>query len=256
MKPRPYIGITGFKTAEEVREVAASFLEHLPKDYLGMLGFLCSKKRLRLPSEPAKQGPAFNDLAGLIEKVPRMSFLPAIHYYTTELDLADQMKQVFGDTGIYESGNCRAVQLNMPWPDLEEIRKARETFPQLILILQLPKQVLGDVQKVAARAKEYSTCASYVLIDPSGGYGKEMDIPYTSELASALQEALPMTRVGVAGGLGPDNVLETLQQLNMRDICIDAQGNLRGESKGEMSITKAHIYINRASYFFRSAERL
>ena len=79
---RPYIGITGFKTEEEVRRVAGMCAEtEMPADYGPMFGVLCSAKRLSMPEKPGKQSPSYDDLPDVIASI-NGSALPMVHYFT------------------------------------------------------------------------------------------------------------------------------------------------------------------------------
>src|SRR5688500_11853092 len=79
----------------------------------------------------------------------------------------------------------------------------------------------------------YSGSVEYVLWDVSGGNGIPLEISMkTWEFLEAITSAgFPMNGVGVAGGLGPDN-LDRLKPLVMDydGLSIDAQKGLRDEN--------------------------
>src|SRR3989344_168917 len=152
MKPKPYVGITGFKTKTEIDEISRTW-EEQGRDlgYKFMFGFICSAKRLKEKEKSGTESPSINDLPILTGITPRFG-LPMIHYYTPNRErLSQELQEVFSTGKMYEQGFCRAVQLNMTWPDPDQIQEVKKEFPNLEIVLQLPKETLHEVERV----KEY-----------------------------------------------------------------------------------------------------
>ncbi|MBD3319375.1 hypothetical protein GF342_05710 [Candidatus Woesearchaeota archaeon] len=262
MKPLSYIGITGFKEDYEVHEAAALFMH---SGFLGpdcgftaqhhqpMFGFLCSAKRLADPTTQGTHSQRAQDLGCLTRYCPRGS-LPAIHYFTNNRqNLGDEVSQVFDIDNMYERNFCRALQINMAWPQLEQLTTLRQRFPDLTIIMQLPQETLTQIHRVA----EYQEHVEYCLIDPSGGKGMRITQEHL-DLAQRIQELLPRSRIGIAGGLDGYAVQDAMSAVyqNLHDsFCIDAQGKLRADDRGQMDMEKVRHYIAAAAYGIRLGEK-
>ncbi|MBI2582289.1 hypothetical protein HYV87_04160 [Candidatus Woesearchaeota archaeon] len=262
MRPIAYVGITGFKEDREVRTVAEQFLEHgflgpeaghTAKYHVPMFGFLCSSKRLADRRSQGEQSPRAEVLDCLARYTPHGA-IPMIHYFTENRKaLAEEVKRVFSIGDMYEKDYCRAVQINMEWPDTDQIEAIRKEFPEMDVVLQLPKEALKDSQ----RAIEYGDLVQYCLIDPSGGKGQEISDEHLG-LVKILHDSMPNTRIGVAGGLNGDNVREIMKKVYdaIGDFfCIDAQGQLRTDDKTGLHYVKTAKYIDSASYGVRIGEK-
>lgn len=255
MRPIAYIGITGFKEDYEVKTVAEQYLqkgflgpdaEFTHKTHKAMFGFLCSAKRLADKTKQGRQSPRAQDLGFLTRSTPK-GIIPMVHYFTqNRRNLAQEVKQVFMIDGLYENNYCRGIQINMPWPDIDQVEAIRKEFPDMDIVLQLPNKTLGE----AHRAKEYKELVQYCLIDPSGGKGQKISDEHL-DLVSMLHESMPNTRIGIAGGLSGSNVKETMGQVYQtfkEPFCIDAEGKLRTEDKTKLNLKNTAKYVNAAAY--------
>lgn len=260
MRAKPYVGITGFKTGEEVDVVNAIFekngfnqnFSHLP-----MYGFIVTDKRLADVMKEGTQSPKFVNLPLLASLLPSTT-LPMMHYYTDNKDnLADEIEQVFSYGAMYWSGDCRAVQLNVDWPPLKQIEKIKTMFEEMAIVLQLPARAMEGktTAEITRQAKEYDGLVSFALIDPSGGLGLDFDLERSLELMASLYQAMPTTQIGVAGGFSGENVEERVWAIQGRysePFCIDAQGKLRDDhNKGKLDLEKVQLYIEKAARVLR-----
>ena len=261
MRPIAYIGITGFKEDYEVKDVAEQYLrrgflgsgaEFTQKTHKAMFGFLCSAKRLSDKTKQGRLSPRAQDLGCLTRSVPN-GIIPMVHYFTeNRRNLAEEVKQVFMIDGLYENNYCRGIQINMPWPDIDQVEAIRKEFPDMDIVLQLPNKTLSE----AHRAKEYKELVQYCLIDPSGGKGQKISDKYL-DLVSMLHKSMPNTRIGIAGGLSGFNVKETMEQVYQtfkEPFCIDAEGRLRTEDKTRLNLKNTAKYVNAAAYAIRICE--
>jgi phosphoribosylanthranilate isomerase len=252
-KIKPYIGVTGFKTKEEIKNITSGFendekFKPFPEEnnsykFKIMLGFLASEKRMKEKDVPGKRSPAAKDLPELISHVQSWA-LPMIHYYTNNKEtLVEQIREVFSN--LYPN-LCSAIQLNVDWPPVEKLEKILCEMPNLKIVLQLPERAMENlsIEEITTRAKEYDELASYVLIDPSGGKGKEFDVKYGIELMLALKGSMNNPIIGIAGGFSPENVCERIKKIKEKyfDLfCIDAEGKLMEDNS--LSEKKARDYI-------------
>jgi len=284
-----YIGITGLKTIKEVlkavslfknRKVNCNYYYYYCDDnecgckglitpHKQMLGFLVSDKRLQDPNSEGTQSPALKHLNDLIDCAVAMAeqrndiCIPMIHYYTQNRDkLAEEISKVF--TPLYE--RCKAVQINIAWPDISQIEKIKQEFPELHIVLQLNKEAMDKAkgEELIQRAKEYEKLIEYILIDSSGGKGVEFDVEKCAEIVYALTINFTNKNIGIAGGFDGDNVeqrvwaiykkLQTAETIREPLFCIDAQGKLRTPDKEAIDTAKMEKYIRKAMLAFRKAQ--
>ncbi len=253
MKSSPYIGVTGFKTEYEVCAVGELFTKYLYPEsgYTAMFGFVCSSKRLLDIDKEGETSPALKNLEHLAATVPK-GLLPMVHYFCTDGErLVDEIEQVFRINDIYERGSCRAVQLNSAWPELNEVEKIKQIFPDLTIVLQFPRVATEGktAENVGAVAKTYAGLIDYALIDPSGGEGIDFELERNIELMLAVGEALPEVRMGIAGGLSGENVYCRYLSVakKTRDFCIDTQKNVRKEYVDERASQIIDVWKSRIS---------
>lgn len=233
MKPKPYIGITGFKIMQDIHETEKIFEKNpLLTGYTAMYGILCSMKRLYNAFSEGKTSPSFANIPMLLDYVPTNS-LAMIHYHTKEKETLDQqIKTLFSTENIYHRHVCKAVQLNVDWPGLDKLEKIKTEFLNLQIVLQLPKRATKDfsLKQATKLAGFYDDFVDYVLIDPSGEKGEEFDLDNGVRMMNALYGAMPTTRIGIAGGFSGLNVEERVSYIKDRfpePFFIDAQGKLR-----------------------------
>jgi hypothetical protein len=243
----PYVGITGFKTVEEVRELTRSFLDLEQRyctRYTMMVGLLSSAKKLANPSVGGTETPAVNDLAELARVCPRMLF-PVVHYFTENREkLADEATRVFETNHLYDF--CQGLQVNMSWPNVQQLQRLESRFRDLKIILQLPPAATSGLSaaEIASMCGDYSGLVSYVLIDPSRGHGLEFELDSSCEVMSAVSRKV--ARVGICGGLGPDNVRQRFLDVAStfgEGFCVDAQGKLRSADKTCLNLAAAKEYL-------------
>jgi len=231
MGNKPYIGITGFKTKNEVKEVSKLFEENLGKinnSHTAMFGFVTSTKRLEDYTKPGKTSPAVRDLQDLVYAVPD-SFFPVLHHFTTNLNrLYDEVCQLHLQTG-YGWG----LQINSVWPLSDQVRRIKGAYPNKKIILQIPKEAIEKTEReieYPGRLKKYSGLIDYVLIDPSGGLGMDFDTTSCINLMNFTSEILPEVGVGLAGGLCASNVATQIWSVANKygkPFSVDAEGKLR-----------------------------
>ena len=263
MKLKPYVGITGFKTVEEVEIISKIYRENGflgEKEHIPMYGFASSEKRLANPHSGGRQTPSAKDLGKLVRACPEGS-LPMIHYFTRDVEgLVDQIEDVFSIDDMYKNGDCRALQLNMAWPKIKDLEKIRNKFPDMQIVLSVNKEAMQDsYDNIIENTKKYNGIIEYALIDPSGGKGKNYSPIESGVIYSGLEDVLPQATLGFAGGLSGDNLERQLSDLQASyqepfysPFSIDAQGKLMDKVDGNdiLNIDKARKYIEAAAKIF------
>ncbi len=262
MKGKPYVGITGPVTKEEVSLILNAFSDagytmHSP--HIPMIGYLVSQKTM-LGQDGNRRYPKFEYLKSLLDHAHNRA-LTMIHYNTQDrITLVSQVEELFG--GLYEGGLCRALQLNIVWPAQEHVKEIKDLFPEMEIVFQASaKSMKGLSQKEFVDAvRGYEDSISYVLIDPSGGRGQEFDMGNSLALYQEIATRLPYLTVGFAGGLNwnntSDKVRSLIEKIGTEDFCIDAEGGLRDkvtDAYGDdiLNIEKVKGYLRSASSVLR-----
>lgn len=159
--------------------------------------------------------------------------LNTIHF--ADLYRPRAVQTIFDDLELvtqYGGENLHAIQLDVTWPNPEEIQRFKDRHPDLALILQLGtfsfKEADDDYQKVVNMLRKYGDSIDYALLDMSMGKGKGMDSEGLLPLLRLIRKELPGLGLAVAGGLGPESMhlLEPIAS-EFPDISIDAQGRLK-----------------------------
>ncbi len=277
MAAKPYIGITGIKTGEEVLALNDALAEAgiLGADkehptHTAMYGFCVSDKRLADYTQGGTQSPALNDLEQLLCLVPR-GVIPMLHYFTNTKDLKRlycELECLFISDRLKEL--CNTVQLNGAWPESGNMRRFGEMLHgfksychKVDFVLQIPRTVIekNTPKEIADNAYDLRGVVSYFLVDASGGKGIEFDETKSLEIMIALrektQDITPKPRIGIAGGFSDKNVFERVQKLSAdfkEPFCIDAQGKLRTTDKEYLELNKAQRYLTWASLAFERAK--
>jgi len=133
MKAKPYVGITGIVSSEEARDVKNSFYNagfSMDTSHIPMVGVLASYKSLR-EKPTTRRYPKINSLPDLF-RATKGKTLNMVHYNSRELNtLFSQVREIFEREEIYRESLCRALQLNIPWPDIHQVGKIKEHFPEM-----------------------------------------------------------------------------------------------------------------------------
>jgi len=250
---KPYIGLTGVTNPLEAEVVAETFDSHqveiYNQSYSPMIGVLVSGRTLKdVPPRklltPNIKYPNWRLLKSIFDQIKDRTFT-MIHYTTKERDtLPEQMVHLFkelykesNEGELYETGACRAVQLNVPWPQPASLERILKEFPEMKIVLQLSRTVMGEMflDELARRVSEYNGLVACALIDPSGGRGIEFDPKQSVKVYGAIKEKSPDLMLGFAGGFNGRNVLDKVVQLRKmlgeERFCVDAEGGLRNQNQ-------------------------
>ena len=244
---KPYIGITGFMSREEVN----SMLSEMPvtQDRLLMVGVLASSKTLAgIESRWPNRYPKINQIGNIFTNHPLA--LNLIHYNTREP--SSLSKQLFKLAEI-AGENLHGFQLNIAWPPVDEINAYRERYPKKKIVLQIGNKAFSEINgspsSLASKVEyDYEKLIDYVLLDPSEGLGKPFDVRRIREYLlylSIYSKDNSLKGYGAAGGLSA-RTLSLVEPLVSRfpNLCIDAEGLLRSKNDS-LDLDKSKQYINR-----------
>ncbi len=262
MKPTPYIGITGAATREEVSCLCSEFHDAgytLGSAHIPMLGLLVSHKTLNGAYTNNLRYPNFSYLNGLLAEANCV--MPMIHYNSKEMNtLSEQVSKIFENS--YDNFLCRALQLNIAWPDISQAKKIKNKFPEMQIALQISEKAMAgrSAKEIANKVRQYGATIDYALLDPSGGRGIPFSIEESLGIYMEISEKTPMVTVGFAGGFTGENAAERLATLieaaETNWLCIDAEGGLRdklspGYGDDLLNLGKAKAYLQNASKTLR-----
>jgi len=207
MQPKPYIGVTGVMTRKESEALCDAL--SADNDFLVMIGMLASGKTIHgMPNKWPKRYPKAEDMGKISFDHPKALFL--VHFNTKDPE------KLHWDMchALYLAGpHCHGLQLNIAWPDvrvLQDFHRDSQSDWCKTIVLQCGEKALDEVgwsgAKLAERLKRYEGLIDYVLIDPSGGLGKEFDPDFACRCFRMIAKTLPDVGLGIAGGLGSTNL--------------------------------------------------
>ncbi len=247
----PYIGVTGVKTDYEALSLVKSFKEADIKSigYIGMIGILSSSKRLLSDSH-------LEDVASIALASQSSDTVSIVHYYTPDPgNLEKEMNELIVGVRRIDESALDGVQINIPWPEPKVLCRLKKAY-NLQFVLQMGPRVLIDNASEKTLLKQIQTyrgIVEYILIDPSGGHGKNLDFTTAEKFSSLIEEAfegcsnLPV--VIFSGGLSDENVSANIACLQKFARCcfgVDAQKKLMGIN-GYLDLSKTRRYIFNAS---------
>lgn len=216
MLAKPYIGITGVTSADDVAICRSCALLRPPTHRL-MAGVLVSAKTMRGDPTESRRYPPFADAEPILSALTAAGCWPVVHYNTSANgDLF--AREIDGLTHSLPS--MRGLQMNVVAPDPQTVRDFTRVHPDVEVILQVNGSSLSTVKhKGAKRGHPYDYIERYygvqhALLDLSSGTGKLFE-PY--DMANRILECWSLmgeqgVRLGAAGGLGPDSA-EMLRDL-------------------------------------------
>lgn len=259
MKEKPYIGITGATNIYQAKNICEELDRINPKKtiQIPMLGFLVMDKILEGKKIINKRYPEIKELPDLL-KISKDKCFNMIHYFLQDHNkISDQIKRLYEFENIYEANLCRALQLNIDWPDVKYISKIKEDFSEMKIVLIASKDIMKkqSATEISKRFKEYESLINYILIDPSGGKSIPFDIKSSVDLYLNLKNDCPKLGIGFAGGFNCDNIEKRLEilikEIGNKDFSIDIEGGIRDKFTKRfgddlLNIEKAKEYLNKA----------
>lgn len=254
MEKKPYIGVTGFMSFEEVSGTLSD-IDSIGEERLFMVGLLASFKTLqRLPNKWPGRYPLMEELQNIFPDTRKC--LNLVHYNTKEPETL--LTQLLALTYI-AGKNLDGFQLNLTWPSaraIEDYKSLSETQTEKTIVLQIGggafEKVSHSPKKLADKVhNEYAGLIDYVLLDPSGGTGQPFDPIVARGYLEALSAKNNDFGLGVAGGLSPTtlHLIEPLVK-DFPDLSIDAEGRLRNTEDDSLNVQVTRDYIKKSYELF------
>ncbi|HUC95635.1 MAG TPA: hypothetical protein VMR76_01595 [Candidatus Saccharimonadia bacterium] len=265
IRPQPYIGISGIARYEQHEDIVdLAIRERL--DLLGyfiMIGVQATGKTQVL-DVPNKRGQMWHPVGDTIAEAAGNEdsglTKPYIHaFFDGETELAQGVINVMRRTRHY----VRGFQFNgLAWVDHDYrpfLHGFKEDYPDQSIILQAGSLTLDNHSSSEVAASLETMPVDYMLVDPSGGYGREMDVTRVrSYVDEVYQRQIPIS-VGVSGGLEAQNVEELIGPLmgEYPGLSCDAEGRLRKGPEGltvlDMEAVEAYIIACKETILRHSA---
>lgn len=264
----PYIGVTGITTAEEADQIheyygnSCSAILGSGQDWPALMcGVLVNQTTLSGQPSPRSPNryPAIDRMAEIFKTggSNRYRSLNLIHYNTSDVStLPAQVAKIIELSSIALTG----FQFNIRFPDPDLLRQIRDQFPWKYLLLQVGggalQKVGWDGISLAERLNPYAKTngdgyqlVDAVLIDPSGGRGKELDVDKVLSLINGVSKM--DFDLAIAGGFCADTIGLAKPFVDQwPNIAIDAEGRLR-DPDDKLSLTKVRAYFDAAlSYVY------
>lgn len=252
-KPQPYIGISGIAHFEQHQAIVDLTLRERPDliGYFMMIGVQATGKTQVLDISNKKGQmwhPVGDTIADAAANEDSGLTKPYIHvFFDGESELEIGVAKVMGRTGHYSRG----LQFNgLAWVDRDYrsfLHKFIETYPNQSIILQAGSLTLDNHSPVEVADSLESMPVDYMLVDPSGGYGRKMDVVKVRNYIDEIYQRQTPVGIGIAGGLEAQNVEELLGPLmeEYPGLSCDAEGRLRKGPEGstELDINAVEAYM-------------
>lgn len=244
MKKKPYVGVTGFMSPEEVTNTLKD-INFKKTNRLLMVGVLASSKTIQgIKNKWPNRYPQFEEIKNIFQN--NEDCLNLVHYNTKEPNhLLGQLVDITEEVGSVLHG----FQLNIAWPNVTILEQYKDKYPEKTIVLQIGSHAFDMVEnspeKLADKVWQYveRSTIDYVLLDPSGGLGQPFDPEKTFRYLEALRGQSNRIGLGTAGGLSP-TTLHLLKPLlaEFQNISIDAEGKLRtAEDHLDVETTRQYI---------------
>lgn len=243
-RPQPYIGVSGIGHYEQHGEIIDLALRERP-DLLGyfiMIGIQATGKTQVLDI-PNKRGqmwhPVGDSIAEAASNEDSGFTKPYIHvFFDGKNELEQGVANVMRRTRHYVQG----LQFNgLAWLDTDyrpflSIFKA--DYPSQSIILQAGSITLDNHSPSELADGLKTMPVDYLLLDPSGGEGKQMDLTRIRNYVDEIYQSQLPVGVAVSGGLDAQNVEGLIGPLmeEYPDLSCDAEGRLRKGAEGSTMI--------------------
>ncbi len=243
---RRYVGISGLGNRGDVERLLTTLPQQLT--YRFMVGVLASQQTLRGQLEEHERllHPRREDIASIFTRDPRC--LNLVHYRTD--DETESLGAQLARAVEYGGPHCHGVQLNIPWPDIWQLRQFRNWLPECTVVLQVGLRALERIDGVSSVAEmllEYTGLVDHVLLDLADGTGTPLN-PF--ELIPIIRDILASESaigIGISGELSSKNldllVAPLLREYWPLSICAELR---RRDADGAIDLNAAEAYLDAA----------
>lgn len=248
---QPYIGITGVRTPEDMAVCASTMQESglsETSSHIGMTGLAYHQPSI---DKGKLLGPIYFDspdallptLAASRERtLNMMHYTPPASGFT-----ADAVEYAVIPT--YAHG-CQALQVNGQYTP-QDIRELRTRYPHLKTVYVVDRALMQeDGEIITTEAARFRQLAEYIILDPSGGQGRDMNVTRSADIAKRIEDAQLDMTVIFAGGNSSSNIEERCTKLRdalgHNNFGIDAEGKLQTAER-KLDHNEATTYVQQAA---------
>lgn len=251
-----YIGITGIKTPVQAVQVLDAFsmagftmkTRHVP-----MIGILVSPRNLDPDWESCRYA-RIGDIPPIIDACKDQCFLTVHVDAKGTSSWNEDFYKVLDQLPV---DDIDGFQINVINPGYSQMDDLRKKYPGKQIILQYSEDFMGvTVKKAVLRLGLFEKCMDRILIDPSRGRGKAIDMDSGMKHYSKIAEMYPSIKIGFAGGFNPGNIegiVEMLLETIGTEFSLDVESGVR-DGDDALDMTRVVEYLATVkSGFFRSS---
>lgn len=245
MLRKSYIGVTGLHDISHVEAIRIPPFEH----YKVYLGVLVRPKSIEGNPDVGPRFPSAGDVGQIISRIRLLhpQVQPVIHYCPGKSCMLARDARVINQFG------AGATQLN--FDDLDLVRRYLTKFnPHDVLIFQLNKAFVSDLWWLSSAIGYFAGVMrtyDHLLVDMSGGRGELCDPARFYQIRNAFSRLGFTPQLGIAGGLGPDNIRQLLKTVGP-GVSVDAESGLR-DAHDNLDVDRVNAYLEEA-FAYEQAE--
>ena len=236
---KPYVSICGVRMEAQATGLRTLFEQQQYATHVGALGFVTSTDSLS-----GQEFPQFLTLPQLFPLLDQSDAVNIIHHCSTAPEnIAQEVGRILNYREIYGQGLCRTVQLNNGLIGVHTLKKLKERFADLNIVLSIDKESMSNTELLDAISIRQPYLA-YFLIDPSYGKGTPFDVQQCAPIFKQLIDNFPHLVGGFAGGLNSDSVARVAQEIQKNDVlsfslCVDS--GVRGTNGCDLNKTATYL---------------
>ena len=245
LNKKTLVGVTGATTKKEVEQLVDIFKRHHTNGTLLLNGILINANAEGYLVKDNKRYPQRSIVKELLPVDDRV--VNILHITKADdFNLAGVVAKILGDMG----DNWQGIQLNVPWPSIDEMRLLRKQEiikkKDPFIILQVDSSDFAKAntpKKLARQVVEYDRFIHHLLLDASGGRGVDIDEKFICDCICEIRKCKPKFSIGIAGGLDGDGLLNLEKVIKHHKVSFDAADKLRCPQSGKLHMGKVEDYI-------------
>jgi hypothetical protein len=258
MRPKPYIGISGVMSHEEMAAIESG----LPKCRRPIaFGALISSKTIRdIRNKYPNRYPLPTQLDNIFKHFHEDNLL-TLHYS------ADDDKTLTEDVGLAIQtigGALDGLQINMGdktsgrSPNPNKVAAIADVYPHMRIVLQISPDQVDSSAEMWRYVRTYAFSITDVLFDGSCGKGIDffsyrLNVENMRSALSDLRSSFPHLGLGIAGGLSAATLPQVAELIQgIPDLSIDAEGRLRDKAD-HLDVGAAIEYVIAANDIVRGS---
>lgn len=249
-----YVGVAAPTTLSQVSALQEILSQvGWPADVRFMNGPMVSRKTLSgFPASNPAQYLPIDQIDQLM--LPDARFFNVVHFNSNDFLLCPQLQKI-----AQLIPGTDAIQLNIAWPLIEELKRFQQQHPDIQLILQISRRALADADNdlnmLIKLLRIYEGVVDYVLYDPSGGEGIPFDTAQARVILQTFVDSGLQFGWGVTGGLCADRVRILTELLEIYpQLSWDAQSGLRTQDgEDALDLNRCFGFLAASAALLRSS---